>query len=71
MNDKFLHSNCLPACSVVAVIAILYGPIPTTVLAAILQTYVVNGRTESRVRLEVVVERWNFTPVLTSVTLTT
>ena len=61
----------LPACSVVATTAMLYGPIPTTVLAAILHTYVVNGRSEPRVRLVDRVENWNISPVPITVTLTT
>ena len=61
----------LPACCVVAETAVLYGPIPITVLAAILHTYVVNGRSESRVRLVDMVENWNFSLVPITVTLTT
>ena len=63
--------NDLPACSVVTTIAMVYGPIPTTVLAAILHRYVVNGRSESRVRLVDMVENWNISPVPITVTLTT
>ena len=63
--------NNLPACSVVAMTAILYGPIPTIVLAAILHTYVVNGLSKSRVRLVDMVENWNISPVAITVTLTT
>ena len=63
--------NNLPACSVVAVTAMLYGPIPTAVLAAILHTYVVNGWTESRMRLVDMVVSWNISPVPITVTLTT
>ena len=49
----------------VATTAMLYGPIPTTVLAAILHTYVVTGRSESRVRLVDIVENWNISPACT------
>ena len=51
--------------------AMLYGPIPTTVLAAILHTYVVNGWSESRGRLVDVVVSWNISPVAITVTLIT
>ena len=51
--------------------AILYGPIPTIVLAAILHTYVVNGLSKSRLRLVDMVENWNISPVAITVTLTT
>ena len=63
--------NNLPACSVVATTAMLYGPIPINVLAAILHTYVANGRSESRVSLVDMVENWNISPVPITVTLTT
>ena len=55
----------------VATTAMLYGPIPINVLAAILHTYVVNGRSEPRVRLVDMVENWNISPVPITVTLTT
>ena len=55
----------------VATIAMLYGPIPIAVLAAILHTYIVNGRSESRVRLVDTVENWNISPVPITVKLTT
>ena len=63
--------NNIPACSVVATTAMLYGPIPTAVLAAILHIYVVNGCSESRARLVDVVVSWNISPVAITVTLTT
>ena len=63
--------NNSPACSVVTTTAMLYGPIPTTVLAAILHTYVVKGCSESRVGLVDVVVSWNISPVAITVTLTT
>ena len=65
------YGNNSPACSVVATTAMLYGPIPTTVLAAILHTYVVNGWSEFRGRLVDVVVSWNISPVAITVTLTT
>ena len=55
----------------VATTAMLYGPIPINVLAAILHTYVVNGRSEPRVRLVDMVENWNISPVPITVTFTT
>ena len=55
----------------VAATAMLYGPIPIAVLAAILHTYIVNGRSGSRVMLVDRVENWNISPVSITVTLTT
>ena len=53
----------LPSCNVVALIAILYGPLPTLVLAAILHRYVVNGVKVSIVRIGAVDISCNVWPV--------